>query len=94
MAGVWADTVTGLGESVWTITGDGAAAETGMHSATGRAALDGRNLRITASTISGYTGVYEITLDAGCRAGEGQLTWTRAPAGIQLRSFPVAFTRR
>jgi hypothetical protein len=94
IAGAWADTVTGLGQSVWTISSDGAAAETGMHSATGRASVDGHVLRLTASTTSGFTGDYEITLDASCSAGEGRLTWTRAPAGVELRSFPVTFTRR
>ncbi len=65
-----------------------------MHGATGRATLEGHTLRINATTTSGFTGDYVITLDASCDAGEGQLTWTRAPAGTELRSFALRFARR
>jgi hypothetical protein len=94
MAGTWADTVTGLGDSVWTIAADGAANETGMDAASGRASIAGHVLRMAASTATGFTGDYEITLDASCNAGQGQLTWTRTPAGVQPRNFAVSFARR
>lgn len=93
VAGSWSNEVTGLGVSVWTISADGAAREAGIGDASGRASVQDRALRIDWTT-GGYAGFYEVTLDASCRSGHGQMTWTRTPQGVEARSFSINMTRR
>lgn len=84
----WRNEVTGLSSSTWQVDASGAAHESGMGAARGRASLSGQTLRIDFQT--GPTrGYYQVTLDADCN-GRGRLQWTASPAGP--KSFPATFT--
>lgn len=88
--GVWANSVTGLASSTWTIDADGKASESGMGGVRGQAGLSGSTLTIEWDG-GAYAGVYEIDLDPGCATGQGAMTWTRAPGGG--KTFPARFRK-
>jgi hypothetical protein len=89
LASVWANEVSGVGHSVWTIAADGTATEQGLGGGHGHATLSGRTLSITFRTFAN-NGIYSVRLNEACTAGSGKTTVLGGiPAGAV---YEVTFT--
>jgi len=73
LASVWANEVSGLGSSVWTITSDGTATEQGLGGGHGHAVLSGHTLTINFRTAVNF-GKYSVLLNQACAGGSGKST--------------------
>lgn len=89
LASVWANEVSGVGSSVWTITSDGTATEQGLGSGQGHASLSGHTLTITFRTAIN-NGTYSVRLNQACTGGSGKtMVLGGIPAGAV---YSVTFT--
>ena len=88
IAGSWTQTTETVGSTIWTITADGNAKETGLGYASGRATLAGSALKITWTTTNGWAGVYRWTLGPRC-SGNGTLTFSKGPRSGESASSKV-----
>ena len=71
LASIWSNQISGLGNSIWTISLDGTAVERGLGFAQGHATISDRNLTITWHTVFS-NGTYVIQLDQTCTSGRGK----------------------
>ncbi len=81
MEGTWSQNTPGVAATVWHITKDGKATETGGGYAEGTATLSGRTLHINWHTNNGYAGYYQWDLTTDCTSGTGNLVFSAGGKG-------------
>jgi hypothetical protein len=93
LASVWSQEIKEMGRSVWVISADGRAQETGLGNVAGTATISGRTLTIHWIGGGGYTGEYSVQLAPDCQSGQGLVRWNKLPPGMTRLEAATFFAR-
>jgi hypothetical protein len=91
LAMVWANQINGFGSSVWTISADGTAVESGLGNGHGHAVMSGHSLTINYTTTLDQ-GIYAMTLNRDCTGATGKVTSISGLTTLPGRTAAATFT--
>lgn len=99
ISGLWYQSAPSVGDSEWQITCNQStnkwdATEGGLGAATGTATLTGNVLRIDWTTINGWAGYYQWTLDPSLTSGSGILQFQKKYNSPNSDSTTSTVTRK